>query len=127
MPQVNYTVQGGDTLPSIAEACGHPGEWTAIVETASWLEGLDYLAVPPGTEILLPMDWAPGPAAEETLGEQAELSGQAPTSSMTASELIGMAQVATTEAQLDAISAAANGRVTVLDAVTERAAQLGLP
>jgi hypothetical protein len=70
MSQLNYEVQPGDTLPSVAERCGHPGEWQAILESAPFLEGLDYLAVPAGTMVLLPADWVPAgmepPAARES-------------------------------------------------------------
>jgi hypothetical protein len=60
VPQIMYTTVGGDSLPSVAEACGHPGEWQAILETAPWIaESGDYLAVPPGSQVLLPMDWVP--------------------------------------------------------------------
>jgi hypothetical protein len=59
MPQYNYQTQGSDSLPSVAERCGHSGEWQEIIATNPWLEGLDYLAVPPGSQVLLPMDWVP--------------------------------------------------------------------
>lgn len=60
MPQINYTTVGGDTLPSVAEACGHSGEWPAILEVNPWItDGSDYLNVPPGSNVLLPQDWTP--------------------------------------------------------------------
>jgi hypothetical protein len=70
--QINYTVEGSDTLPSIAEACGHSGEWTSILESAPWLQGLDYLAVPPGSSVLLPDGWEPRSYAEEGRAIQTE-------------------------------------------------------
>ena len=59
MVRIPYTTVGGDTLPSVAEACGHWGEWQAILESSPFLEGLDYLQVPPGSELLLPDGWVP--------------------------------------------------------------------
>jgi hypothetical protein len=59
MSQINYTTIGGDSLPIVAERCGHAGEWPAILEVNPWLEGLDYMAVPPGSNVLLPDDWMP--------------------------------------------------------------------
>jgi hypothetical protein len=50
-----------------------------------------------------------------------------PDSSMTAAELISRAQVATTDEDLDLIEGAANGRVTVLDAVEARREALTQP
>lgn len=78
MAQIVYTTVGGDTLPSVAEACGHSGEWRAILDTATWLEGLDYMAVPPGSEVLLPPDWVPaGYEAPESEASSSKLSDAA--------------------------------------------------
>jgi hypothetical protein len=54
-----YTTLPLDTLPSIAEACGHSGEWAAILyfnETAL----TDYNNIQPGTEVVLPDGWTVG-------------------------------------------------------------------
>lgn len=119
MPQINYTVQGGDTLPSVAEACGHSGEWPAILETNPWInESSDYMSVPPGSSVLLPMDWVP--AGWETPAEAESELVTVDLNTLTASELIQLAGEAQTLAELDAIDAAARGRVTVSDAVYAR-------
>jgi hypothetical protein len=129
MAQINYLTVGGDTLPSVAESCGHPGEWQEILAVNPWIpENGDYLNVPPGTNVLLPPDWTPAgyddPDADAAA--QAQGSSVVPASSMTAAELIGLARTATTETELDAIAAAAGERVSVLDAVAARQNQLGL-
>ena len=121
MVQINYTTVGGDTLPSVAEACGHPGEWQAILEVNPWInESSDYMSVPPGSSVLLPGDWIPA-GYEPPAGPGAENSGgTVDMSTMTAAELIQLAGEAQTLAELDAIDAAARGRVTVSDAVYAR-------
>ena len=71
MAQINYTTVGGDTLPSVAEACGHSGEWQAILEVNPWInETSDYMSVPPGSSVLLPPDWTPA-GYEDQAAEQA--------------------------------------------------------
>lgn len=120
MVQINYTTVGGDTLPSVAEACGHSGEWRAILDVNPWIaESSDYMSVPPGSSVLLPGDWIPAgwePPAEA----EAEIGSTAELSSASASELVQLAGEAQTLAELDAIDAAARGRVTVTDAVYAR-------
>lgn len=124
MPQINYTTVGGDTLPSVAEACGHSGEWREILAVNPWIEeSSDYMSVPPGSNVLLPMDWLPAGWEPPTEAEAAT-SSPAELSSMTAAELIQLANEAQTLAELDAIDNAAAGRVTVTAAVDQRRATL---
>jgi hypothetical protein len=127
MSQINYEVQPGDTLPSVAERCGHSGEWQAILESAPFLEGLDYLAVPAGTTVLLPADWVPRGYESDAAAAEAESAGGPPPddlAGLSAAELIELAGEAEDSAWLDAIAEAAGGRVTVLAAVDARRAQL---
>lgn len=112
-----YVTVGGDSLPSIAEAFGHPGEWSAL---AAFNEGHvwgDFNNLQPGLTIQIPGEWAHEPEIEPP-------STQLDYASATAAELITAAQNAQTLAELDAIDAAANGRTTVLAAVDQRRAFL---
>lgn len=120
LSQVSYTTQGGDTLPSVAEACGHSGEWPAILAVNPWIpEGGDYLNVPPGSSVLLPGGWVPA-GWERPQDAQSELASGVDLNTLTAAELVQLAGDAATLAQLDAIDAASKGRVTVQDAVYAR-------
>jgi LysM repeat protein len=52
MASSEYVTQPGDSLPSIAEACGHPGEWLLI---AAWNPDLaDVNNIQPGMTLILP-------------------------------------------------------------------------
>jgi LysM domain len=110
-----YVTVGGDSLPSIAERLGHAGEWQAIAEANTDHIWADYNNLQPGLEIELPAEWltTTEPVQAETL-DAAELAG------LNAADLVDLANAANTLAELDAIEAAANGRVTVLNAVSAR-------
>lgn len=119
-----YTIENGDTLPRVAEKLGHAGEWQALA--------LANLALVPGdapdaekaalmaermtvgVELAIPMEW------NDLEIEPPATSSVVPASSMTAAELIALAKGASTLAELDAIDAAAVGRVSVADAVDAR-------
>jgi hypothetical protein len=120
----DYITLGGDSLPSIAEQFGHAGEWQALAEAnADHIWG-DYNNLQPGLTIAIPPEWAvetePAmePAMEAPQPRAADLSG------MTAAQLANLAYGATTLAELDAIDAAAAGRVTVESAVATRRNEL---
>jgi LysM domain len=64
-----YVTQPGDSLPSIAEACGHPGEWQLIVAWNAPETIPDPNNIQPGMTIVLPdlASWTPGdPEATST-------------------------------------------------------------
>jgi len=63
--QYTYETIPGDSLPLIAEMCGHSGEWMAIMESAPYLWDADWNNIQPGMNILLPPDWILGGAVEE--------------------------------------------------------------
>jgi hypothetical protein len=113
----DYTTVGGDSLPSIAELYGHPGEWLALAEANEGHIWGDFNNLQPGLEITVPADWIGAePKADAAPAEDF--------SSMTASQLANLAYAATTLAELDAIDAAAAGRVTVTNAVATRRGEL---
>jgi hypothetical protein len=59
MASSEYVTRPGDSLPSIAEACGHSGEWQLI---AAWNPDLaDPNNIQPGMTLILP-DLASWPA-----------------------------------------------------------------
>jgi LysM repeat protein len=59
MASSEYVTQPGDSLPSIAEACGHSGEWQLV---AAWNPDLaDPHNIQPGMTLILP-DLASWPA-----------------------------------------------------------------
>jgi hypothetical protein len=65
MASSEYVTLPGDSLPSIAEACGHSGEWQLI---AAWNPDLaDVNNIQPGMTIILPdlASW-PAPGDAET-------------------------------------------------------------
>jgi hypothetical protein len=126
MAQYTWTLAHGDTLPAIAEACGHSGEWTVIMESSPFLEGLDYTMLSPGTAILLPDGWLPAGVEPEPEPEPPSGLSSTDLSGLSAADLIDLANAATTDAELDAIDAAAAGRVTVTNAVEARRGQLEL-
>lgn len=115
---MEYTVQPGDTLASIAEGFGHSGEWRVLAELNA--EGdlqepgnlwTDYL-------LQVPDEWAPDAVPIEGEGEEGGAGlPDATYEGLTASQLADRANQAQTLAELDAIDAQANGRVTVLNAV----------
>jgi hypothetical protein len=51
----SYTTVTGDSLPSIAEDYGHPGEWQLLYEANAWIP--DPHSIYPGMELLLPAGW----------------------------------------------------------------------
>jgi hypothetical protein len=64
-----YVTQPGDSLPSIAEACGHSGEWALI---AAWNPDLaDINNIQPGMSLILP-DLASWPAPGDPQATKAE-------------------------------------------------------
>jgi hypothetical protein len=62
--QYNYETVPGDSLPLIAELCGHSGEWRDIMDTAPWLWEVDWNNIQPGMTILLPPGWEIGGPVE---------------------------------------------------------------
>lgn len=63
-----YQTEPMDTLPSICEAWGHPGEWQALWEFNPELP--DPNQVLPGMSIMIPAEWVteapPIPTSEES-------------------------------------------------------------
>lgn len=116
VPVDPYVTVGGDSLPSIAELYGHSGEWQALAEANVGHIWLDYNNLQPGLEITVPADWMPPTAETAPAGTDY--------SSMSASQLANLAYAAATLAELDAIDAAAAGRVTVTNAVSTRRNEL---
>ena len=84
MTQYNYVTIHGDSLPLIAELCGHSGEWMAIMDSAPYLWDLDWNNIQAGMSILLPDGWMIGGevAVEEALTVAVE---EAPTVKSTSS------------------------------------------
>lgn len=122
-----YTIENGDTLPRVAEKLGHAGEWLTLALANLALvpdEDQQYSdeakaaliaeRMTPGVELQIPMEW------NDLEIEPPATSSVVPASSMTAAELIALAKGASTLAELDAIDAAAAGRVSVSDAVDAR-------
>jgi hypothetical protein len=72
MASSEYVTLPGDSLPSIAEACGHSGEWQLI---AAWNPDLaDVNNIQPGMTIILPdlASWpAPGDPEATSTDEKA--------------------------------------------------------
>ena len=106
-----YVTVGGDSLPSLAERAGRPGEWQAIAQANEGHPWADYNNLQPGLTLVMPDGWVSG---GETQPAGEDLSG------LSASELVSLAQAAQTLAELDAIDAVAGGRVTVTNAVDAR-------
>lgn len=52
---MSYTTEPMDSLPSIAEAFGHSGEWQALSEYNPDLP--DPHNIQPGMDLLIPPDW----------------------------------------------------------------------
>jgi hypothetical protein len=116
----DYTTVGGDSLPQIAELFGHPGEWQAIVELNADVWS-DYHNVQPGLELTLPADWIHEPEEEPPSEEEPPTRDY---TGWTATQLADEADAANTLAELDAIGAAANGRITFSNAVNNRRSEL---
>lgn len=120
-----YTTIAGDTLPSIAERAGHSGEWLELalanVDQVDIADVSDLVKATivadrsqyAGVVLMLPLNWVPQ-------DDEPPATWTAPSSSMSAADLIALAGEASTLAELDAIDAAAAGRVTVTDAVYAR-------
>ena len=68
--QFTYETVPGDSLPLIAELCGHSGEWMAIMDSAPFLWNLDWNNIQPGMNILLPPGWQMGGGEIEVLKEE---------------------------------------------------------
>jgi LysM repeat protein len=68
-----YVTQPGDSLPSIAEACGHPGEWQLIVAWNAPETIPDPNNIQPGMTIVLPdlASWQPGDPEATSTDEKA--------------------------------------------------------
>jgi hypothetical protein len=127
----SYDIQNGDTLGAIAERMGHPGEWRALalanigqVQDDISDEAKVYVVAERmyvGQTLDIPLEWEdfeiepPASTAASTVPID---------SSMSAAQLVQLAQQASTLAELDAIDAAASGRATVLAAVDQRRATL---
>jgi len=58
--QYTYETVHGDSLPLIAELCGHSGEWSAIMDSSPFLWDLDWNNIQAGMSILLPAGWEMG-------------------------------------------------------------------
>lgn len=52
-----YVTIGGDSLPSIAERCGHAGEWAILADANRDHVWGDYNNIQPGLEIVIPPEW----------------------------------------------------------------------
>jgi hypothetical protein len=117
-----YVTVGGDSLPSIAERCDHAGEWQALAEANAEHIWADYNNLQPGLELVLPAEWLLKDAqAAEAVFDEAEVIEM---STFSAADLVDLASSASTLAELDAIDAASNGRVTVQNAVAARRSTL---
>jgi len=82
---MTYTTQPGDSLPSIAEACGHSGEWQMI---AAWNPDLpDVNNIQPGMELVLPdlTTW-PAPGDPEAASSSSSSSSRTRSSSSTTAD-----------------------------------------
>jgi len=78
MTQYTYETLPGDSLPLIAELCGHSGEWMAIMDSAPYLWDMDWNNIQPGMNILLPDGWIMG---EEPIEETPPVASKTATSS----------------------------------------------
>jgi LysM repeat protein len=79
-----YVTQPGDSLPSIAEACGHSGEWLLI---AAWNPDLaDPHNIQPGMTLILPdlASW-PSPGDPEATDARSSSSSSSSTSTRSSS------------------------------------------
>jgi hypothetical protein len=61
---MEYTTEPMDSLPSIAEAFGHSGEWQVLVEENPDLP--DPHNIQPGMSILIPPEWIQEQAPADT-------------------------------------------------------------
>jgi hypothetical protein len=120
---MQYTVQRGDSFPSIAAAFGHPGEWRAIAELNPSVPdpGMPFA----GMELELPDEWGEAsteaaPAVAEGSSLEARYGGE----NLSAGELVELARDAHSIADLDWIEDQAAGRVTVQTAVATRRQEL---
>lgn len=59
-----YLTVGGDSLPSIAERCGHPGEWLALAELNEGHVWTDWNNIQPGLLLDIPGMWIYEPEIE---------------------------------------------------------------
>jgi LysM repeat protein len=83
-----YVTQPGDSLPSIAEACGHPGEWQLIVAWNAPETIPDPNNIQPGMTIVLPdlASWpAPGDPEATSTDEKASSTRSSSSSSSSSS------------------------------------------
>lgn len=147
IPDNIHVVAYGETLASIAEKHGHPGEWRTLynhnVPEGQARERLDPNAITAGLWLELPDDWvvepetapeaqppqpprpwwmldqpAPSSTAPASVSQTTELPSHVPEA-----DLIALAERADS-GTLDVIEARAEGRTTVLDAVKRRREQL---
>lgn len=61
-----YTTVGGDSLPSIAERCGHPGEWLALADFNEGHVWGDWNNLQPGLLLDIPGEWIYTPENDTT-------------------------------------------------------------
>lgn len=54
-----YLTVGGDSLPSIAERCGHSGEWLELANLNEGHVWTDWNNIQPGLLLDIPSDWLP--------------------------------------------------------------------
>lgn len=127
----DYTTVGGDSLTGIAERAGHPGEWRALalanidqvdveMDDEAKVHVVAERAQQAGVELAFPLEWT----QPEIEPPSSSATSPTPDSSMTAAQLVQLAQQASTLAELDAIDNAAAGRSTVIAAVDQRRAEL---
>lgn len=127
-----YVTAAGDTLPGVAERAGHAGEWLELaLANIGQVDEADlsdmakaHLVAERGQQagavLMLPAGWAPQTEPAATEPAATEPAESVPLDTLTAAELVDLASSAMTLAELDAIDAAARGRITVETAVDSR-------
>jgi hypothetical protein len=87
MASSEYVTLPGDSLPSIAEACGHPGEWQLIVAWNAPETIPDPNNIQPGMTIVLPdlASWQPSGDPEATSTDEKASSTRSSSSSSSSS------------------------------------------
>lgn len=61
-----YLTVGGDSLPSIAERCGHSGEWLALADLNEGHVWTDWNNIQPGLILDIPEAWFVAPKEDTT-------------------------------------------------------------
>lgn len=59
-----YVTVSGDSLPSIAEQYGHPGEWLELAQANEGHGWGDFNNLQPGLTLVIPGTWAHDPEIE---------------------------------------------------------------